>query len=287
MPEPVAPPPLASGRHRQVRGIRARVQGGRTRRRAVPGRPPGDRRFSDAAGPGRAASSATTRPFTLQVGPTSLLLGGAAPPAPDRRSRNSPKSVSADDRRVDGQSRRPTPSPGGRCCCCSPGRLRKFAATAASRGLWATAGGPSLDIVEIDYAEVLREKQGDAATIDQIIEAAIAGPQVQLDDTTLQSLLAIVGHPEKFEQLLKQLEAPTRCRAASTPKTAAFLNLVRNLTEHLAKAESGAARRHVEADGRGGRGLLARRHRRTARAARSSASHRRDDRCGRRRWPSG
>src|SRR5690349_11250719 len=29
--------------------------------------------------------------------------------------------------------------------------------------LWATAGGASLEIVEIDYAEVLREKQGDEA----------------------------------------------------------------------------------------------------------------------------
>ena len=42
--------------------------------------------------------------------------------------------------------------------------------------LWATAGGPSLEITEIDYAEVLREKQGLAATIDSIIEAAMSGP---------------------------------------------------------------------------------------------------------------
>ena len=41
--------------------------------------------------------------------------------------------------------------------------------------LWATAGGPSLEIKEIDYAEVLREKQGDAATIEHIIAAALAG----------------------------------------------------------------------------------------------------------------
>ena len=67
--------------------------------------------------------------------------------------------------------------------------------------LWATAGGPSLELVEIDYAEVLREKQGDAATIDQIIAAAIAGPQVQLDESTIEKLLAIVGEPEKLKLL--------------------------------------------------------------------------------------
>jgi len=100
--------------------------------------------------------------------------------------------------------------------------------------LWATAGGPSLDIVEIDYAEVLREKEGQAATIDEIIEAAIAGPQVKIDDTALQALLAIVGEPEKFKQLLEQLESATAAGGIDA-KTAAFLNLVRNLTEYLAR----------------------------------------------------
>jgi len=102
--------------------------------------------------------------------------------------------------------------------------------------LWATAGGPSLDIVEIDYAEVLREKEGQAATIDQIIEAAIAGPQTQLDEPTLQALLAIVGEPERFKQLLEQLESATAAGGIEA-KTAAFLNLVRNLTEYLAKTD--------------------------------------------------
>src|SRR5262249_17834061 len=100
--------------------------------------------------------------------------------------------------------------------------------------LWATAGGPSLEIVEIDYAEVLRQKQGDAATIDQIIEAAIAGPQVQIDDATLQALLGIINEPEKFQQLLAQLETATAAGGIDA-KTAAFLNLVRNLTEYLTK----------------------------------------------------
>ena len=100
--------------------------------------------------------------------------------------------------------------------------------------LWATAGGPSLDIVEIDYAEVLREKEGDAATIDQIIAAAIAGPQLQLDESIVQKLLAIIGEPEKLRQLMTELERAT-AGGGIEAKTAAFLNLLRNLTEHLAK----------------------------------------------------
>jgi len=101
--------------------------------------------------------------------------------------------------------------------------------------LWATAGGPSLDIVEIDYAEVLREKEGDAATIDQIIEAAIAGPQLQLDESIVQKLLAIIGEPEKLQQLMTELDRATAGGGVEA-KTAAFLNLLRNLTEHLTKS---------------------------------------------------
>ena len=42
--------------------------------------------------------------------------------------------------------------------------------------LWATAGGPSLEIVEIDYAEVLREKQGTADAIERILAGVIGLP---------------------------------------------------------------------------------------------------------------
>ena len=100
--------------------------------------------------------------------------------------------------------------------------------------LWATAGGPSLEIVEIDYAEVLREKQGTAATIDQIIAAAIAGPQMPFDDSTLQALLEIVGDSEKLQQLMAQLETATAACGVDA-KTAAFLNLLRGLAEYVAR----------------------------------------------------
>ncbi len=72
--------------------------------------------------------------------------------------------------------------------------------------LWATAGGPSLEIGEIDYSEVLREKQGLAATIDSIISAAMSGPTLTVDDAALKALLEIVEEPTKLEQLMTQLE---------------------------------------------------------------------------------
>lgn len=98
--------------------------------------------------------------------------------------------------------------------------------------LWATAGGPSLEIQEIDYAEVLREKQGLAATLDQIIAAALAGPQMQMDDSGMRALLDIVGDPAKLQELMAQLDTSTAGQGVDV-KTAAFLSLLRGLTDYL------------------------------------------------------
>jgi HEAT repeat protein len=177
---------------------------------------------------------ADNTPFTLQVRATSLLLNGAAAPRPDPAIgelaevlyRHTIGALTVNPA-ADTNSWRTLLLLLAR----TPEDVRGDGGIAR---LWATAGGPSLDIVEIDYAEVLREKEGEAATIDQIIEAAIAGPQIQFDDATIQALLGIVGEPEKFQQLLAQLESSTAAGGIEA-KTAAFLNLVRNLTEHFAK----------------------------------------------------
>ncbi len=177
---------------------------------------------------------ADNTPFTLQVRATSLLLNGAIAPRPDPAIaelaevlyRHTIGALTVNPV-ADTDSWRTLLLLLAR----TPEEVRGDGGIAR---LWATAGGPSLDIVEIDYAEVLREKEGEAATIDQIIEAAIAGPQMQFDDATIQALLGIVGEPEKFQQLLAQLESSTAAGGIEA-KTAAFLNLVRNLTEYLAK----------------------------------------------------
>lgn len=100
--------------------------------------------------------------------------------------------------------------------------------------LWATAGGPSLEIQEIDYAEVLREKQGHAATIDEILAAALAGPQMQLDDSAMQALMDIVGDPSKLDELMAQLDKATADQGVDV-KTAAFLSLLRSLAEYVSR----------------------------------------------------
>ena len=177
---------------------------------------------------------AETGPFRLEVRADSLLLNGAAAPRPDPaigelaevlyRHMIGALSVNA---AADADSWRTLLLLLAR----TPEEVRGDGGIGR---LWATAGGPSLDIVELDYAEVLREKQGDAATIDQIIAAALAGPQMQIDDTAMQALLGIIGDPERFQQLMTQLEAAT-AEGGIDVKTAALLNLLRGVAEYVAR----------------------------------------------------
>jgi HEAT repeats/PBS lyase HEAT-like repeat len=122
--------------------------------------------------------------------------------------------------------------------------------------LWLTAGGPSLEVTEVDYIEVLREKQGLAATIHSIIDAAMSGPTLTVDDAAMRAVLDIVGDQSKLRELMTQLEQT----AAKSPKgvelqTAALLNIVRGLVDYVSRNEPQQLNEVFEQFGRGARHL--------------------------------
>ncbi|HVH56593.1 MAG TPA: HEAT repeat domain-containing protein [Vicinamibacterales bacterium] len=92
--------------------------------------------------------------------------------------------------------------------------------------LWATAGGPSIEVREVNYAEVLRERRGTGASLDDIIAAALEG--AVLDDEHLDALLAILGDPARFDELLSRLELLSGERG-SDARTAVVLKLLQSL----------------------------------------------------------
>ncbi len=173
-------------------------------------------------------------PFTLQVHPGTLLVGAAAPAKPDaaivelsellRRHLIGRLTLTTS---ADTESWRTLLMLLAR----PPGEVR---ADGGIAHLWATAGGPSLGVQEIDYAEVLRDRRGDAAALEQIITAALAGPQLELDDSAMRMLLEIVGDPSRFEELIAQLETATEGKGVEV-RMAAFLNLLRGLTEYAGR----------------------------------------------------
>lgn len=180
------------------------------------------------------AALTASGPFTMQIHPKTIHIADAGPAKPDpavielsdllRRQLVGTLTVNAG---ADAESWRTLLMLLSR----SPEEVRAGGGIAR---LWATAGGPSLEIVEIDYAEVLREKQGDAAAIEQVIAAALAGPQLQLDDSAMRTLLEIVGDPARLSELMQQLEASTADKGVDL-KVAAFLTLLRGLTEYVGR----------------------------------------------------
>ncbi len=173
-------------------------------------------------------------PFAMHVHPDTLYVGNAAPPKPDaavvelaqllRRQLIGEITLNAG---ADVESWRTLLTLLGR----SPDDVR---ADGGIAHLWSAAGGPSIEIREIDYAGVLRDKQGNAADVDRVIEAALADPQLEMDDSGMRMLLEIVGDPQRLAQLMAQLEAATADRGIEA-KVAAFLNLVRSLTEYVSR----------------------------------------------------
>lgn len=92
--------------------------------------------------------------------------------------------------------------------------------------LWTTAGGPSLEVREINYAEVLRERRGTGASLDEIIAAALTGAVV--DDENLEALIAILRDPARVEELIVRLEEVARERGHEA-RASAVLNLLHSL----------------------------------------------------------
>jgi len=122
--------------------------------------------------------------------------------------------------------------------------------------LWQTAGGPSIDIHEIDYAEVLRDRQGKAASIESIIAAASDGTLSDHDDGAMSALLDMVKDPARLEQLLKGLQTT----AAASPQgaelqTSALLALLRNLVTYVSRTDPQQVTELFERLGRGVRHL--------------------------------
>jgi HEAT repeat protein len=125
--------------------------------------------------------------------------------------------------------------------------------------LWATAGGPSIEITEIDYAEVLRERQSGPAAIENILAAALSGGAALQDEATIESLIETLADPAAARALMEQLERAT----AAAPQgvelhTGAFLSLVRALVTHASErgpeqlrsifGQLGRAARHLSVD---------------------------------------
>lgn len=101
--------------------------------------------------------------------------------------------------------------------------------------LWTAAGDRHLEIVELDYAQVLRERtSGASATWDQIIANCLQGESVELSEETLKALLEIAEDASRLSELTDLLNE--RAAASGTRgQISALLRMLGSLIEAVSR----------------------------------------------------
>ncbi len=101
--------------------------------------------------------------------------------------------------------------------------------------LWAATGQRHLELQEIDYADILRERAGSTESRwDDIIRACL-DLDSPLDDEALKGLLEICGDPERFGELVVTLEQNGETSMGS--KASALLRMLRGVIDLVSRTD--------------------------------------------------
>ena len=96
--------------------------------------------------------------------------------------------------------------------------------------------GRHIDLREIDYAQVLRERSNsERATWDSIIKNCLEGTAFELDEESIRELLAITGDAERLTELMTTIESRASGAGDVTTKTAALMRVLRDIVSVVSK----------------------------------------------------
>jgi len=104
--------------------------------------------------------------------------------------------------------------------------------------VWTMMAGRHVQIREIDYAEVLRERAGgEAAVWDQVIANCLQGTSFELDDEAVLELLGIAVDADKLAALMAALETKAGGESGIGAKSAALLRMLRGILDAVTKSD--------------------------------------------------
>ncbi len=102
--------------------------------------------------------------------------------------------------------------------------------------LWMTTGAQHVELREIDYAEVLRERrEGREAVWERVIASCLQGQAFDLNPEAVATLAEIAEDPQQFAQLVAALDERAAASGSVPTRTASLLRLLRGLAEMMAK----------------------------------------------------
>lgn len=119
---------------------------------------------------------------------------------------------------------------------------------------WSATGRPHLVIAEIDYAEVLREREGrEGAAWDRVLAYCLRGESADFDEATLRSVLAAFRDSERFAALLQRLQAQALDQGAGVgAQVAALFQFLKTALGALAEHGDGLTSEQVLSTAAGG-----------------------------------
>jgi HEAT repeat protein len=106
--------------------------------------------------------------------------------------------------------------------------------------LWATAGGQHVQVREIDYSEVLRERtSGINAAWDAIVAHCLAGDAIDLDEPTVKALVEIASDASRLSELARRIDDEAIESGGVRSQAQALIRLLRLMAGAVAGAEPG------------------------------------------------
>jgi hypothetical protein len=104
--------------------------------------------------------------------------------------------------------------------------------------VWTTMAGRHVEVREIDYAEVLRERSGgDPVLWKHVIANCLQGSSFDLDEAGIRELLGVAADSEQLASLMSSLERSAEGEGGIGLKTAALMRMLRGIVDAVAKRE--------------------------------------------------
>ena len=102
--------------------------------------------------------------------------------------------------------------------------------------VWTTLAGRHIELREIDYTEVLRERSGgDAAVWDRVILNCLHGSAFELDESSIKELISLASNSERLSDLMSTVEGKMETSGSVGTKTAAVIRMLRGIVDVVSK----------------------------------------------------
>lgn len=181
----------------------------------------------------------TDGPFVISVVPDNLLVGGRALPRPDPAVTELAAMLhahSVGELHVNGVLEPPAWHAFLVLISQSPAEIRDEGGITRA---WEAGGGGPLDVRQIDYAEVLRERSGSQdSDWENILAAYLQGEQSDLDDSMLTALLEIATDHERLQTFIDSIVEKTGDQWEATQK-AQLAKMLQALAAFITRSDPG------------------------------------------------